>query len=207
MEMRAAEDIEDIGEDLTHQIPPIAFSLSDSFLRSHCSSCFHPLNNPNEFPPLHLNNNPIDPNSILNMFYCSQICSSLDSQTHFFSGEFHLFLIIQSQPNILNNTTTTTDIRTALRLLFFFEKFGFLSYNGRICGLVSNLEKFENEDDDDEDEILGRIKEGGRLMAMARRMRDGGVNGVYEVKEDNLVEEIVLAQVLMNSVEVQVGLS
>lgn len=204
MEMRAIEDIEDVGEDLTHKIPPIAFSLSDSVLHSHCSSCFHPLNNPNKFPPLHPNTNtPIDPNSIPNIFYCSQICSSLDSHTHFFSGEFHLFSIIQSQPNILN-TTTTTDIRTALRLLFFFEKFGFLSTNGRICGLLSNIEKFENEDDDDEeDEILGRIKEGGRLMEMARRMRDGGVRGVYELKEDNLVEEIVLGQVLMNSVEVQ----
>ncbi|KAI3885701.1 hypothetical protein MKX03_027891 [Papaver bracteatum] len=205
MEMRAAEDIEDIGEDLTHQIPPIAFSLSDSFLHSHCSSCFHQLNNPNKFPPLHPNNNnPIDPNSIPNIFYCSQICSSLDSHTHFFSGEFHLFFIIQSQPNILSHTTTTTDIRTALRLLFFFENFGFLSSNGRICGLLSNLEKFENEgDDDEEDEILGRIKEGGRLMAMARRMRDGGFNGEYKMKEDSLIEEIVLGQVLMNSVEVQ----
>ncbi|KAI3882753.1 hypothetical protein MKW92_003002 [Papaver armeniacum] len=201
MEMRALEDIEDIGEDLTHRIPPIAFSLSESFLHSHCSSCFHPLNNPNKFPPLHTNNNnPIDPNSIPSIFYCSQICSSLDSHTHFFSGEFHLFSIIQSQPNILN-TTTTTDIRTALRLLFFFEKFGFLSTKGRICGLLSNIEKFENEDDDDE--ILGRIKEGGRLMAMARRIRDGGVSGVYELKENNLVEEIVLGQILMNSVEVQ----
>ncbi|OVA00251.1 SET domain [Macleaya cordata] len=71
---------------------------------------------------------------------------------------------------------------------------------------MSNRDKLELEyEDEDSGEILERIKEGGRLMSLARRMRDGDFEVGDEMKDDNFVEEIVLCQVLTNSVEVQVN--
>lgn len=62
---------------------------------------------------------------------------------------------------------------------------------------MANREKLAGDDD----EILERIREGGRAMAVARRMRDEGLGFG---REENAVEEAVLGIVLTNAVEVQV---
>ncbi|CAL9217707.1 unnamed protein product [Arabidopsis halleri] len=87
MEILAAEDIE-IGTDLFPPLSPLASSLYDSFLSSHCSSCFSLL------PP-----SPPQP------LYCSAACSLTDSFTNFPHFPPEITPILPS------------DIRTALRLL------------------------------------------------------------------------------------------
>lgn len=64
---------------------------------------------------------------------------------------------------------------------------------------MSNRERFIREGDE---EIVSRVREGGRLMSLARRMRDG--RGVDEEQDYNVVEETALCVVLTNGVEVQV---
>ncbi|XP_010500104.1 PREDICTED: protein SET DOMAIN GROUP 41-like isoform X1 [Camelina sativa] len=87
MEILAAEDI-DIGTDLIPPLSPLASSLYDSFLSSHCSSCFSLL--PQAPPHPH---------------YCSAACSLTDSPID----------SPQSPPEI--SPILPSDIRTALRLL------------------------------------------------------------------------------------------
>lgn len=87
MEILAAEDI-DIGTDLFPHLSPLASSLYDSFLSTHCSSCFSLLP---PYPPQPL--------------YCSSACSLTDSFTDF----------PQFPPEI--SPILPSDIRTALRLL------------------------------------------------------------------------------------------
>ncbi|CAD5314693.1 unnamed protein product [Arabidopsis thaliana] len=87
MEIRAAEDIE-IRTDLFPPLSPLASSLYDSFLSSHCSSCFSLL------PP-----SPPQP------LYCSAACSLTESFTN--SPQF--------PPEI--TPILPSDIRTSLRLL------------------------------------------------------------------------------------------
>lgn len=55
--------------------------------------------------------------------------------------------------------------------------------------------------EDVNDEILTRIKEGGKAMAAARRMRDG--SGLDFSGSDCVMEEAALCVVLTNAVEVQ----
>ncbi|KAJ0265175.1 SET domain-containing protein [Hirschfeldia incana] len=88
METISAEDVGN-GVDLSPPLSPLTFSLYDSFLSSHCSSCFSLL------PPT-------PPHSL----YCSSACSSLitdDSPTVF--------------PPDLSPILSAPDIRAALRLL------------------------------------------------------------------------------------------
>ncbi|KAG7594168.1 SET domain [Arabidopsis thaliana x Arabidopsis arenosa] len=87
MEILAAEDIE-IGTDLFPALSPLASSLYESFLSSHCSSCFSLL------PP-----SPLQP------LYCSAACSLTVSLPNF----------PQFPPEI--TPILPSDIRTALRLL------------------------------------------------------------------------------------------
>ncbi|KAF5197375.1 Set domain group [Thalictrum thalictroides] len=188
MEMRSLEKIEGIGVDLTPKLQPIAFSLCDPFLHSHCYSCYRTL------PSIHTDTGPIR--------YCSLFCSRIDYPIHFNSGEHHLFLILQSHSTTWH-TDDTSDLRTALRLLHHFNQLGIVPslQSDRIGGLLTNREKLKQQEDDD---ILARIKEGGRLMSLARIMRDDE----REVEENNteLEEmEMVLCIVLTNAVEVQVN--
>ncbi|KAL2334915.1 hypothetical protein Fmac_016128 [Flemingia macrophylla] len=91
MEMRSSEEIE-IGRDVTPSLSPLSFSLHNSHLHTHCSSCFSPL--PNPIP----NPNP-NPNSL---FFCSPPCSAaLPSSAH----------------RHLPPSANSSDLRTALRLL------------------------------------------------------------------------------------------
>ncbi|KAL0845917.1 hypothetical protein Bca101_019163 [Brassica carinata] len=86
METISAEDV-GIGVDLSPALSPLTFSLYDSFLSSHCSSCFSLL------PPT-------PPHSL----YCSPSCSLTDSSPTVF-------------PPDLSPVLSTSDIRAALRLL------------------------------------------------------------------------------------------
>ncbi|KAK9270346.1 hypothetical protein L1049_025925 [Liquidambar formosana] len=179
MKMIAREDIS-IGEDITPALQPLASSLYDSHLLSHCSSCFSPLPSP--------------PLLALSLFYCSSQCSDSDSPLHLSSAEHHL---LSTSP-----AADTSDLRLSLRLLHSLPP----SLNHpRIRGLLTNRDKLMYpQKNSDDDEILTRIRDGARAMAMARRIRDGeGVDGGGEVGEA-VVEEAMLCLVLTNAVEVQV---
>ncbi|THG07025.1 hypothetical protein TEA_008475 [Camellia sinensis var. sinensis] len=67
--------------------------------------------------------------------------------------------------------------------------------------LMSSLNEEEEEEDGD---VLARIRDGAKAMAMARRMRDGlalECSGLGEC----VLEEVVLCVVLTNAVEVQIS--
>ncbi|XP_019249919.1 PREDICTED: protein SET DOMAIN GROUP 41 isoform X1 [Nicotiana attenuata] len=199
MEVRAKEEIP-IGQDLTPPIPPLSLSLHHSTLLSHCSSCFSPLPS----SPFSPTNNP-SPNHFIR--YCSLQCSSLDSPLHFSSSEFHFFHLFP-QP-LYTTSPTSTDLRLSLRLIHRFQEAN-VSFSSleRIGGLVTNfkkltlLEEQQYYNDDDEGEISGRILEGAKATAVARRMRDGLDTNVELSAAEYAVEAAVLCLVLTNSVEV-----
>ncbi|CAN0892225.1 Protein SET DOMAIN GROUP 41 [Linum grandiflorum] len=174
MEMRAGEEVE-IGSDVTPAISPISYALHDSFLSSHCSSCFSPLPNPPFLPTgrhRHL--------SSTSVFYCSDLCSSADSSLRFSSAEFHL---LSSSP-----PSSSADLRCALRLL---RSDSFSPSSERMLGLLTNREKLLAEDD----EIADRVRIGARAMAAARREETRDGEGLME-------EEEALCLVITNGVEV-----
>ncbi|XP_038700289.1 protein SET DOMAIN GROUP 41 isoform X2 [Tripterygium wilfordii] len=183
MEMRASEDTE-MGRDITPPLPPIAYSLHNSFLLSHCSSCFSPLSSSLRYPPLLPN-----PSSTHHVFYCSPQCSSSDSPLHFSTAEFHLL----HSPSIPDDDSA--DLRVALRLLLSLPDSA--TQIDRVAGLLTNRHKLSSSGNT---EILTRIRDGAREMAAARRARCG----VTEDDEDDVVlEEAALCLVITNAVEVQ----
>ncbi|RVW48940.1 Thioredoxin Y1, chloroplastic [Vitis vinifera] len=189
MEMRMREDTE-MGLDLTPPLPPLASSLHDSHLRSHCSACFSPLP-----PTVLVNTNP----SSSFLCYCSPPCSASDSPLHFSSAEHHLFLLLRhSHPS----TAHSSDLRAALRLLHILHLPPLHTQPlHRICGLLTNLHHLISPSHNSEsDETLTRIRDGGKAMAVARCMRDG-----TEFSGDSKLEEALLCLVLTNAVEVQVN--
>ncbi|KAL5974511.1 hypothetical protein ACLOJK_031176 [Asimina triloba] len=190
MEMRAEADV-DVGKDITPAILPLAFALSDSFLSSHCSSCFRPLN-PSPVTPSHLSSH-AHCNSHIR--YCSLACHSADYHLHVSSGECHL---LQSQSNASWHGHTT-DLRVALRLLASWGDSAAPAVAERIGGLMTNRRRLEEDE-----EISETIRDGGRMMSLTRRGRpSGGEEG--EERVDCSMEEDVLCLVLTNGVEVQVG--
>ncbi|KAM7507910.1 hypothetical protein LguiA_018363 [Lonicera macranthoides] len=185
MEMRAGEEDDiDIGQDLTPPLSPLAFSLYNSSLLSHCSSCSSPLP-PNPHPHHHLPS----------LLYCSLKCSST-SNPHLSAAEHHL---LHTHPHHLSDTS---DLRASLRLLYRFDAdiSGFGGFPARIRGLLTNREKLIGIAGNDG--VKERIKDGGKAIAVARRMSEGlDLDG----GEGNcVVEEAVLCAVLTNAVEVQV---
>ncbi|KAA8537918.1 hypothetical protein F0562_027502 [Nyssa sinensis] len=207
MEMRPIDDI-DIGRDLTPSLSPLAFSLYDSSLVSHCSACFSPLSPPpHQFSPL-LPSSPINSHHAPNpsILYCSPQCSNSDSDLHVSSAEHHL-PHQQSHPTSCHLGGDTSDVRVALRLLHLFEKFHLISRPNerrleRIGGLMSNRDKLMSIENEEDGDILAKIRNGGRVMVSARRMRDGLD---LDFSGDCLLEEAVLCLVLTNAVEVQVN--
>ncbi|XP_062097704.1 protein SET DOMAIN GROUP 41 [Humulus lupulus] len=186
MEMRGKDDME-MGEDVTPSLPPLSFSLNDSLLSSHCSACFSPL------PPLFL---PPFPPTLL---YCSSQCSNYDSALHHSSAESQLLDLLRSRPSIFPHSADSSDLRLALRLIIQSHS------AARLAGLLTNRDKLTASFGFC-DEILLRISEGARAMALARRMRDGldFSSSEDEVSiEDVRLEESALCLVLTNAVEVQ----
>ncbi|KAF7811258.1 protein SET DOMAIN GROUP 41 [Senna tora] len=180
MGMAAMEDI-DIAQDITPPISPLSFSLYDSLLHSHCSSCFSPL------PPF-----PHNSHSIPTPLYCSPLCSASHSPLHFSSAE-HL-LLLQSPHS------DTSDLRAALRFLQSHRASSV--HSGRVARLLVNREKLTSPEgpDDDDDELCERIRVGARAMAAAIKTQRGG-----EDSDDVVLEEatVALCLVLTNAVEVQ----
>ena len=97
MEMRSTEDI-DIATDITPPLTPLSFSLHNTHLHTHCSSCFS-LITPPPIP------NPIN--------YCSPHCSTSHSSIPLSSAEHHL-----------PSSSTSSLLRTALRLLLHHHSHG-----------------------------------------------------------------------------------
>ncbi|KAI3757496.1 hypothetical protein L6452_05035 [Arctium lappa] len=177
MEMVAAEEVNTIGINLTPPLHPLASSLHDSFLFSHCASCFSPL------PPNPLHSSPL---------YCSPPCSTHHSPLHLSSAAHHL----HHHPF----HGQTSHLRLALLLLLQIKKHQPLKQYHRIHGLLTNRHKLLISTDDDE--LSTTIKTGARAMAAAIMMRDGAA--VVDVESRYLLlEEAVLCMVLTNAVEVQ----
>ncbi|KAI8014893.1 60S ribosomal protein L5 [Camellia lanceoleosa] len=85
----------------------------------------------------------------------------------------------------------SSDLRAALHLIHRFELLNLISRQNdqfdRICGLMSNHDKLMsclNEEEEEDGDVLARIRDGAKAMAIARRMGDGlalecsGVRGV-----------------------------
>lgn len=186
MAMRACDDLT-MSQDLTPPIPPLVASLHDSFLDSHCSSCFHRLrSNPDRSLSCS--------GCTSSVTYCSPSCLASDSEVHISSGECQFFLKAKcSQPDDLINSST--DLRVALRLLNLFERNGTLHLSCRIGGLlVGDLEEVLEEGG----ELTEWIKGDALLMSSVRSDRKPGTEGVR-------LEMAVLLAVMRNSVEVQIG--
>ncbi|GMH01021.1 hypothetical protein Nepgr_002860 [Nepenthes gracilis] len=192
METRVEEDI-GMGQDITPPLPPLSFSLYDSCLHSHCSSCF-----------LSLSPSSPRPATALSPFlaYCSSKCALVDSLLHLSSAEHHLFLLLRSHPSAWPHGDSS-DLRASLRLLRLLELLHLLPspLPNRLAGLMTNRDKLASASGTmPNDENLVRIRDGARVMAMARSMRDGKeFGGKCEV------EEAVLCLVLTNAVEVRVN--
>eukprot|EP01018_Ginkgo_biloba_P018531 Gb_01482 [translate_table: standard] len=221
MEMKASEDLE-MGSDITNHIPPLAAALSDFLLSSRCSACFSPTNNPNYMCKGQCRGSVI---------YCSQHCINLDLQFHVQSGECHLLSLMKNlTPNIWEGPRTfpalggTCDLRAALRLLLHHQQSGSLSKlqaldaNSRLGNLMSNQQLMFNYyteianpeglcHDEDTREMAQQIKEGGKLMLLARQ--HAGVCIAFgadkKIKDyGQRLEEEALCQVITNGVQVQV---
>ncbi|KAJ4761627.1 Protein SET DOMAIN GROUP 41 [Rhynchospora pubera] len=190
MAMRARDDIDiPMSHDLTPPIPPLAASLHSSFLASHCSSCFHPLqSNPNCSLSC--------PNCTGSVNYCSPVCLASDSAPHTSSGECQYFLKMKNlQSDSDHLIHDSTDLRVALRLLHFCQRNGLVQFSDRLGGLlVGDLEEVLGEGG----ELAERIKDDALLMSSIRSDQQQPVRGAQ-------LEMMVLLAVLRNSVEVQVG--
>lgn len=130
--MRAVDDVE-IGRDLTTALPPLAHALHDSFIHSHCSSCFSPL----PAAPLSPPSAPVSPSCV---FYCSQACSASDSALHASSGELQL-LHCRSPSAATSDDGDTSDLRAALRLLAALGDSPCGDGCQRINGLLTNRDR------------------------------------------------------------------
>ncbi|OEL16775.1 Protein SET DOMAIN GROUP 41 [Dichanthelium oligosanthes] len=195
MEMRARESV-NMSEDLTGAIPPYATALHDTFLHSHCSSCFSKL--PPQPPCV------MSCTMCCSVRYCCSECLGTDSVVHSSSGECCFFVdhLKRASPNYV--TEGTSDLRAALRLLYVLEMHGLVSsdsikHYSRIGGLsASGIE----ETLEDGEEIAERILEGSLLMLSARKSRAQ----TYVSFSDGLkVERMALWAVITNSVEVQLS--
>ncbi|KAF8026447.1 hypothetical protein BT93_F3047 [Corymbia citriodora subsp. variegata] len=185
MSMRATEDVA-MGEDVTPPIAPLALALYDSFLPSHCSSCFSSLSPP---PPPR-------PPLAGSPLYCSARCSSSASSLRLSSAEE---LLLRS-PSPSSSAAVavpgdTSDLRAALRLLLAH---GLDAPSWRIGGLLTNREKLMSPESSGDGEVVERIRSGARALAAARRRLGLGGSG-----GDAVLEEAALCATITNAVEVQ----
>ncbi|KAJ3675153.1 hypothetical protein LUZ60_004195 [Juncus effusus] len=180
MEMRAMNNIQ-ISQDLTPPIPPLAFSLHSPFLTSHCSSCFRPLEPPNQSLSC--------PNCSNSINYCSPVCFASDSVLHSSSGECELFNHTKQMEISIDDST---DVRVALRLLHHLNMTGDLQFSNRIGGLlITDLDEVLEEE---ESELAEKIKDDATLMSSVRKPNGGAK-----------LEMLVLWSVMRNSVEIQLS--
>ncbi|KAL0556950.1 hypothetical protein IC582_005467 [Cucumis melo] len=178
MEMRALEDIE-MAEDITPPLFPLTSALHDSFLSTHCSSCFSLLPNP-----------PISHSPLLH--YCSLKCSLSHSDpltAAFFS--------IHPLPDA---SSDTSDLRASLRLLHLHLLLSHPSPSlspppHRIFGLLTNRHKLMTPQNGSE--VFLKLREAANAIAALRRK-------IYaDISPGTALEEAVLCLVLTNAVDVQ----
>ncbi|XP_031395024.1 protein SET DOMAIN GROUP 41 isoform X1 [Punica granatum] len=186
MEMRAIDDVIEMGRQLTPALPPLSHALHDSFLHSHCSACFSPLHPP---PP---------PSRVL---YCSQACSASDSPLHTSSAELQLLLHRQSPSSAASDDGDTSDVRAALRLLAALRDAPSCCGSQRIAGLLTNRDTLLAPETATSG-ILATIQSGAKAMAAARSSQKGSSDVSEDMKATTL-EEAALCAVLTNAVEVQ----
>ncbi|KAF8667424.1 hypothetical protein HU200_053110 [Digitaria exilis] len=195
MEMRARESV-NMSEDLTGAIAPYATALYDTFLHSHCSSCFIKL--PPQPPCI------MSCTKCCSVWYCCSECMSSDSVVHSSSGECCFFVEHLKGASSSYVTEGTSDLRAALRLLYVLEMRGLVSFDSinhysRIGGLsASGIEEALEEGED----IAERILEGSLLMSSARKSRAQTNVSFSDVLK---VERMTLWAVITNSVEVQLS--
>ncbi|KAJ1270978.1 hypothetical protein BS78_06G093300 [Paspalum vaginatum] len=195
MEMRAQESVK-ISEDLTGAIAPYATALHDVFLHSHCSSCFTKL-----LPQAH---NALSCTTCCSVRYCCSECLSADCLVHLPSGECSFFVDHLKRASTSFVTEGTSDLRTALRLLYVLEMHGLVSSHSishyrRIGGLsASGIEVVLEEGE----EIAKKMLEGSLLMSSARKSR---AQTSVSFSDGLRVEMMALWAVITNSVEVQLS--
>ncbi|KAL6650623.1 hypothetical protein ACP70R_009548 [Stipagrostis hirtigluma subsp. patula] len=195
MEMRARESV-NMSEDLTGAIAPYATALHDTFLHSHCSSCFCKLP---QRPPYVMSCT-----ICCSVRYCCTECLISDSVVHSSSGECRFFVNDIKKVPPSYDTEGTSDLRAALRLLYLFETRDLVSSDlvnrfGRICGLSASGIEEALEDGED---IAERILEWSLLMSSAR---ESSAHAAVCFSDGRMVESVALWAVITNSVEVQVS--
>ncbi|XP_021737755.1 protein SET DOMAIN GROUP 41-like [Chenopodium quinoa] len=175
MEMRAKEDIQ-VSEDITPPLPPLAFSLYNSSLSSHCSSCSLPLSTTTNTTATFIN-------------YCSNggCSSTIDASLHYSSAEHHLLSLLHSNPSLFPHSDSS-DLRLSLRLLHLLPSHSH-SLSPRLLGVLTNRDQFRDS---------ARVRVGARVMAMARAIRDKGDSDFDSCE----LEEAVLCLVITNAVEI-----
>ncbi|XP_011656459.1 protein SET DOMAIN GROUP 41 [Cucumis sativus] len=176
MEMIAVEDIE-MAEDISPPLFPLTSALHDSFLFTHCSSCFSLLPNPpiSHSIPLH---------------YCSLKCSLSHSDPL-----TDAFFSIHPFPDA---SSDTSDLRASLRLLHLLLSHPSPSLSpppDRIYGLLTNRHKLMTPQNDSE--VFLKLREGANAIAALRR------KNYADIPPGTALEEAVLCLVLTNAVDVQ----
>ncbi|CAA6667653.1 unnamed protein product [Spirodela intermedia] len=182
----------------------LVVALHDSFLSSHCSSCFL------QIPPSRIaaadsvdaGDHPPSCGGCAGLRYCSVECRNDDLDLHASSGECHFIRLVH-----FDRRDETTDLRAALRLLCSIRNLGFLPPRGeprRIAGLLAG----GHEQLEEGCELWLRIREGRMLMSRAREMLRNQILEGEDVNEgcDGGGEtEAALWVVITNGVEVQIG--
>ncbi|CAK8532820.1 unnamed protein product [Lathyrus sativus] len=171
MEMRCKEDI-DISTDITPRLTPLSFSLHNTNLHTHCSSCFSLITTPiipNPIPPL----------------YCSPHCTTSHSSIHLSSAEHHI-----------SPSTTSSLLRTALRLLLLPHR---TPHSTRLNHLLTNRHLLTSHNDELSETI--RINALAMATAIAKQRSGNGLIESYDdaVLEE---ATDALCAVLTNAVEV-----
>lgn len=162
--MRSTEGI-DIATDITPPLTPLSFSLHNTHLHTHCSSCFS-LITP---PPIPNPNN-----------YCSPHCSTSHSSIPLSSAEHHL-----------PSSSTSSLLRTALRLLLHHHSYG----STRLNHLLTNRHLLTSQNDD----VAETVSLAALTMAAAIEKQNGcSYDGAAILEEAT----VALCAVLTNAVEV-----
>ncbi|KAH9325967.1 hypothetical protein KI387_006145, partial [Taxus chinensis] len=198
MYMKASENVE-MGCDVTPEIPPLAWALSDSLLSSRCSACFSKLIN-----YFHCTGHCGGA-----VIYCSQQCRDTDIRTHLHSGECHLLNNARAHAYAIS----TSDLRAAVRLLFLDSSLS--THSSRISNLMTNHDcllgrkrkrhKPSNSTNGDKsnsdcEEFAQEIEECARVIHLARKHASGAMECDCDGQR---MEEEALCAVITNGVQVQ----
>ncbi|XP_058779073.1 protein SET DOMAIN GROUP 41 isoform X2 [Vicia villosa] len=173
MEMRCKDQDIEIATDITPPLTPLSFSLHNTNLHTHCSSCFSLITTPipNSIPPL----------------YCSPHCTAAHSSIHLSSAEHHL-----------PPSTTSSLLRTALRLLLISHHH--TPPSPRLNRLLTNRHLLTCHNDEISETI--RINALAMATAIAKQRSGGGLIESSDEGTVLEEATLALCAVLTNAVEV-----